>query len=139
MTAPHPAPTRHLVGLGALWFGLFGAAVAWSVQELVSFALVAHSCYPDWRPRTVPTIGGTWTLTLVLGLLMLGVGLAGGATAWRAWRGTEPPGSGGLAHQLEIGEERVRFMAASGLVVSGLLLFTIVLNLIGLLIVPPCW
>lgn len=55
MTSQHPAPGRHLVGLGALWFGLFGAAAAWSVQELVSFAVVSHSCYPDWHPRAAPT------------------------------------------------------------------------------------
>jgi len=138
MTSHHPAPARQLVSLRALWFGLFGAAAAWSVQELVSFALVSHSCYPDWRPRAAPTIAGTWTIVLVVGLAMLALGVAAAATAWRSSRRSEEPGGGRLAHQLEVGERRVHFMATSGLVVSGLLLFTILLNLVVLFMAPIC-
>jgi hypothetical protein len=138
MTSHHPAPGRHLVGLGALWFGLFGAAVAWSVQELVSFAVVSHSCYPDWHPRPGPTVAGTWTIALVLGLLMLVLGASAGLTAWRSWRRTGEPGGGRIHHQLEVGERRVHFMATSGLVVSGLVLFAILLNLVALFMAPIC-
>jgi hypothetical protein len=138
MTSHHPAPGRHLVGPGALWFGLFGAAVAWSVQELVSFAVVSHSCYPDMRPRPAPTIAGTWSIALALGLVMLVLGVSAGVTAWRSWRRTEEPGGTRIAHQLEVGERRVHFMATSGLVVSGLVLFAIVLNLVALFLAPIC-
>jgi uncharacterized membrane protein YidH (DUF202 family) len=138
MTSPHPVPARHLVGLGALWFGLFGAAAAWSVQEVVSFAVVSHSCYPDWRPRAAPTVAGTWTIALVVGLVMLALGVSAAATAWRSWRRSEEAGARGIAHQLEVGERRVHFMATSGLVVSGLILFTILLNLLVLFMAPIC-
>jgi len=138
MTSQHPAPGRHLVGLGALWFGLFGAAAAWSVQELVSFAVVSHSCYPDWHPRAAPTIGGTWTLALLVGLVMLVLGVAAALTAWRSWRRTGEADGGGIHHQLEVGERRVHFMATSGLVVSGLALFAIVLNLVVVFMAPIC-
>ena len=138
MTSRHPAPARHLVGLGALWFGLFGAAVAWSVQELVSFAVVSHSCYPDWHPRATPTVGGTWSIALVVGLLMLVLGVGAGVTAWSSWRRTGEAGGGGIHRQLEVGEQRARFMATSGMVVSGLVLFAILLNLIVLFMAPIC-
>lgn len=138
MTSSHPAPGRHLVGLGALWFGLFGAAVAWSVQELVSFAVVSHSCYPDWRPRAAPTIAGTWTISLIVGLVMLVVGVGAGLTAWRSWRRTGEAGGDQIHQQLEVGERRIHFMATSGLVVSGLVLFAIVLNLVVLFMAPVC-
>jgi hypothetical protein len=123
MTAPHPAVTRPAPGLGLLWFGLFGAAAAWSVQELVSYAVIAHSCYPDWQPRTVPTVSGTWTIALLVGLVMLAVGVTGTLTAWRASQRTQ---------------QRPHFMAAAGLGVSGLMLYTILLNLIALFMVSPC-
>jgi hypothetical protein len=138
MTSQHPAPGRHLVGLGALWFGLFGAAVAWSVQELVSFAVVSHSCYPDWRPRGSPALDGTWSIALVVGVLMLALGAGAGVTAWRSSRRTAEAGGRGIHHQLEVGERRAHFMATSGLVVSGLVLFAIVLNLIALFVAPMC-
>ena len=138
MPSQHPAPARHLVGLGALWFGLFGAAVAWSVQELVSVAVVSHSCYPDWHPRAAPTVGGTWSIALVVGLLMLVLGVGAGVTAWRSWRRTDESVGAGIHHQLEVGERRVRFMATSGMVVSGLVLFAILLNLVVLFMAPIC-
>jgi hypothetical protein len=138
MSSPHPAPGRHLVGLGALWFGLFGAAVAWSVQELVSFAVVSHSCYPDWRPRAAPTVAGTWTISLIVGLLMVGLGVGAGLRAWRSWRQTREAGGDRIHQQLDVGERRVHFMATSGLVVSGLVLFAILLNLIVVFMAPIC-
>jgi hypothetical protein len=138
MASQHPAPGRHLVPLGALWFGLFGAAIAWSVQELVSVAVVSHSCYPDWRPRAAPTVGGTWTIALIVGLRMLLLGLGAGLTAWRSSRRTAEAGGSGIHHQLEVGERRGHFMATGGLVVSGIVLFGIVLNLVVLFMAPMC-
>jgi hypothetical protein len=138
MASRHPAPGRHLVGLGALWFGLFGAAVAWSVQELVSFAVVSHSCYPDWHPRSAPTIGGTWTIALIVSLVMVLLGAGAGFTAWRSARRTGEAGGGGVHHQLDVGERRAHFMATGGLVVSGLVLFAILLNLVVLFMAPIC-
>ena len=138
MTDGHPAPGRHLVAPGVLWFGLFGAAAAWSVQELVSFAVVSHACYPDWQPRAAPVLPGAWTIALAVSVLMLLLGLVGATSAWFGWRRSAPDEADSIHRQLEVGERRVHFMATSGLIVSGLILFTIVLNLIGLFILPPC-
>ena len=133
-----PAPARHRVAQAALWFGLFGAALAWSIQELAGYAIISHACYPSWEPRLSPAASGVWTTTLVLSLIMVALGLAGGATAYRSWRRTRQPDSGAERRQLEHGEDRTRFMALSGMIVSGIVLFNLVMNAIVLFLVPPC-
>ena len=133
-----PAPARHRVTPAALWFGLFGAAVAWSIQELAGYAIISHACYPSWEPRFIPAASGVWTITLVLSLIMVVLGLAGGATAYGSWRRTRQPDSGVEGRQLDHGEDRARFMAMSGMVVSGIVLFNLAMNAIVLFLVPPC-
>jgi len=138
MTSADPAPARHRVGLGALWFGLFGAAVAWSIQELAGYASIAHACYPSWQPRFIPVVPGVWTTTLIMSLVMVGLGIAAGLTAYRSWRLTRRESSGAEERQLEVGDDRARFMAISGIIVSGILLFNLLMNAIVLFLVPPC-
>ena len=78
MSAPaavHPAPAVRALTPAALWFGLFGAPVAWSLQLLASYALVAHGCYPDAEPMAMPVVPGLRTL-------VLGTGVANGAGGW---------------------------------------------------------
>ena len=136
--AAEPAPAGHRVGIRALWFGLFGAAVAWSIQELAGYAVIAHACYPSWEPRFIPNASGVWTVTLVVSALMLLLGVGAGLTAYRSWRRTsqEHPDSG--AQHLEVGEGRARFMAVSGVIVSGILLLNLIMNALVLFLVPPC-
>jgi len=136
--AAETAPARHRVGIWALWFGLFGAAVAWSIQELAGYAVIAHACYPSWEPRFIPTTSGVWTITLVISTLMLLLGLVAGLTAYRSWRHTSEEHSESSAQYLEVGEGRVRFMAFSGVIVSGILLFNLIMNALVLFLVPPC-
>lgn len=141
MTAPvdpAPAPASYKVGLTALWFGLFGAAVAWSVQELAGYAIIAHACYPSWQPRMIPAASGVWTITLVMSLFMVALGIAAGLTAYRSWRRTQRDQSRDDERQLEVGEDRARFMAISGIIVSSILLFNLLMNAIVLFLVPPC-
>ncbi len=132
------APARHKVRPAALWFGIFGAAAAWSIQELASYAIVTHACYPSRQPLLLPAMSGAWTVTLLLSLLMLLVGLAAGFTAYRAWRRTRLVQSDAEEYQLEIGEGRVRFMALSGVIMSSIFLLNLVMNASVLFMVPPC-
>src|SRR5690348_9259343 len=113
-----PVPAPATAGMPALWFGLFGAAAAWSVQELVSYALLAHACYPSRDPLATPATSAAWPLAVVVSLAALLVGTAAVLTALRIWRG------GAEAPQIEarVGEGRVRFMALSGILVSSIFL-----------------
>jgi hypothetical protein len=134
----HPAPAARGVTLAALWFGLFGAPAAWSLQLLVSYALVAHGCYPRSVPLTAPLVGGVRTIALVASLAALAVGLAAGATAWRSWRASCHEHRGDHSALLEIGEGRTRFMALAGMLVAAVFLLAIVMNAVPLFLVPAC-
>jgi hypothetical protein len=118
------------VGLGALWFGLLGGPVAWTLQLLVDYPLVAHYCFPDAAKRTMPTLDSLHLLVIIVSALALAVGIAALLTAIRSWRV-----SGG-----EFGSERVtlveaapppgrvRFMALGGILASSLTILGIVMH-----------
>ncbi|MEO7986219.1 MAG: hypothetical protein ABI766_06770 [Gemmatimonadales bacterium] len=141
MTAPsasHPAPAEHAVALGALWFGLFGAPVVWSIQLVLNYALVTHACFPASNPRATPTFDGLWTAVLVAGVVAALIAVAAGVTAWRSWRLTRQEHHGGDEALRDAGEGRTRFMAVAGMLLSTIFLFGIVMNALPLFLVPTC-
>jgi hypothetical protein len=141
MTAPaavQPAPAVRAVTPAALWFGLFGAAVAWSLQLLASYALVAHGCYPDAEPMTMPVVPGLRTLVLGTGAAALAVALLAGGSAWRSWRATQHEDEGRHEALHEAGEGRMRFMALAGMLLSAVFVLGIVMNVVPLLLLRPC-
>jgi len=132
--------TPAAVGLASLWFGLLGGPVAWTLQLLVDYPLVAHYCFPDAARRVVPTIDSLHLLVSVVSLVALAVAIAALVTANRSWRD-----SGG-----EFGDERselteaapppgrVRFMSLGGILASGLTIVGIVIHGGFILMLPPC-
>jgi hypothetical protein len=155
MTAPamstdgmHPAPERAQASSAALWFGVFGAPAAWSVQTLVNVPLAAHACYPRLAPLTTPAFGAVRGLAKMVSLLAIAVGVAALAVAWRLWRrtrgehqarsgrGTE---HGEPAAALETGEGRTRFMALAGVLTSVTFLILSVAHATSVLVVRPCF
>lgn len=136
--AAHPAPAEHAVPLGALWFGLFGAPVVWSIQLMLNFALVAHSCFPVSEPRTTPLFDALGITVLLVSVGALVIALAAFVTAWRSWRTTRREHAGGEELLLEAGEGRTRFMATAGMLVSGLFVLGVVMNAMPLFLVPLC-
>lgn len=137
----HPAPERHSIALGTLWFGLFGAAVAWSVQLLVDYVVAAHSCYPRLYPLATPTIGRAplWWITVIVSVLMLIVGVLGGLAAVRSWSATRHETGGHTQWALDTGEGRTRFMATAGLVTSAIFIVAMLVNTAAAITVTPCW
>lgn len=102
----HPAPARDQVSNAALWFGIFAAPAAWSVQTLVNYSLAAHSCYPGLYPRGVPTFGALWWTTLGTSVLAVAVGVAAGLFAHREWTRSRGEGGGGSADQALQGSQQ---------------------------------
>jgi hypothetical protein len=137
-TAVHPVPASRAVAPAVLWFGLFGAPVAWSLQLLASYALVAHGCYPDAEPITMPVVPGLRTLVLGTGAAALAVALLAGGVAWRSWRATQHEHQGEHEALLEVGAGRVRFMALAGILLSAVFVLGIVMNTVPLLLLRPC-
>jgi hypothetical protein len=136
--AAHPAPAGHTVALGALWFGLFGAPIVWSLQLMLGYGLVAYACFPGSEPRAVPMFGGLRSMVALVSVVALAVALAAGATAWRSWRATRREHPGDQEALLEVGEGRTRFMALAGMLVSGLFVLGVIMNTIPLFIMPLC-
>jgi hypothetical protein len=122
----------------ALWFGLFGAPAAWSVQLLVNYALVAHACFPKSEPLASPALGGLHAIVLGTSFAALAIALAAAVTAGRSLRGSRHESHGGNGALLEVGEGRTGFMALAGVLVSGVFLLGIAMNAIPLFLVSPC-
>jgi hypothetical protein len=141
MSAPaavHPAPVVPTVTPAALWFGLFGAPVAWSLQLVASYALVAHGCYPDAEPMTIPVVPGLKTLVLGTGVAALVVALLAGGAAWRSWRATRNEQGGEHEALLEAGEGRMHFMALAGMLLGAVFVMGIVMNVVPVVMLGPC-
>lgn len=142
----HPAPERARVSSPALWFGLLGGPVAWSVQTLINLVVAAHGCFPQLEPIGSPVtpIRG---IAFVVSLLAVIVCLAATAVAARSWTRTrheqhEAAGRGGshapAAALLETGEGRTRFMALAGVLTSVTFLIVSAVHAAAVFIVLPC-
>lgn len=136
----HPAPARGNVKASMLWFGLFGAAAAWSVLEVVNYSIAAHACYPGMFPLHVPIMGkgGLWGITIAVTVVTLGVAVAAGIVAWGAYRQTRTETGGDSGWALETGEGRTRFMALSGVMMSSVIIVDILFHLGTILVLSPC-
>lgn len=121
----HPSPLRHRVSPWAMWFGILGGPVAWSLQQLVNAPLFAHGCYPADVPLAAPIWAGSVAVAMTVEAVAVVVCLAAGWVAWRSWRLMREEKGGSGHHVMESGDGRSRFMALVGLLCSGLFLLGI--------------
>lgn len=141
-TTPGPtAGTRSpppQVGAAAMWFGILGAPVAWSLQQLVNAPLLAHGCFPKDVPIAEPIWPHASSVALVVELVAVLVCIGAGLAAWRTWRRSRAAPKGRGPQPIEPHDGRVRYMAAVGLICSGLFLFSTLFTVALLLMVRPC-
>ncbi len=128
------------VSMRALWFGLAGAPVAWSINEVADAALVSHNCYPAAVPLSAPLVGALSAIVMVVSIVAIVVAVMALVTALRSWKAVrEVPGNdagGSLIGPPPGG--RSRFMARAGIAVSVLFLGGIVLQTLAIAMVRPC-
>ncbi len=133
-------PARHLVGSGALWFGLFGAPVAWAVHALAATSINSFGCIPPLdasaRIETQPP-GAVWMILLILTAILLMTAAAALITAVRSWLADRKPSE--ESELLEVGEGSTRFMAMAGILLGAIFSFLLVMNAIALFMAPQCW
>jgi len=120
-----------------LWFGVIAAPVAWLTAELVGYLLVAQGCGWSTASRAY-AMPGAFAIFVAVTIVCLLVALAGLVVARANWRriadaAPEPP----------IGAEpalagRVRFLAFTGMVASGLFLLGLVLFGVLPLLLETC-
>jgi hypothetical protein len=145
--SPHPAPARVHVGLPALWFGLYGGPLAWSVQTLVNLPVAAHACYPRLEPLASPISGGLRGTVTLVSVAALAVCVAAVVVALRSWSRTrdEHQSGAGSAREhapatalAETGEGRTRFMALAGVLASVTFLVVSLVHMASIFLVSPC-
>lgn len=134
----HPAPARHAVSSGRLFFGFFGGPAAWSIQLLAGYTLVEWRCAPRLPGAPVPPLGPTGTALLLVGAAAIGVALTALVVAFSIWRSSAREVHGGVVHALDAGEGRTRFMALAGVAMSALFLVACVVTLAAALLLPAC-
>ena len=138
----HAAPRRHKVALPLLAFGLFGGALAWALQLISNYALMAHFCYPDDTPIAAPTFGGVRALSIVISAVLLVVAVLALAVAIHSWTVTrdEARVKHTSAHHetAEVGEGRTRFLAMAGILVSGIFVYGVLMAGVPLISMPIC-
>ena len=136
----HPAPHRYRVGAAAQLFPLCGAPAAWSLLELVQYALVSHACFPTHQPRA--TLPPGWSslqpVLVAVGALAVAIGVAALLVAWRNLRATSREHPGAVGDLLEVGEGRTRFLAVWGMLLSGGFVAATLFQILALILVPPC-
>lgn len=136
----HPAPLRDQASPFLLWFGLFGAAAAWSVQLIANYAIAAHGCFPRLVPLSEPIWGqATLTLWLVaISVVAILVGILALVAAFVSWRRTSDEMGGEVHWLLETGEGRTRFMAAAGMMASSVFLLAIIFHFVAVVLLGHC-
>jgi hypothetical protein len=128
------------VGLFPLWFGLLGGPIAWSLQLLVDYPLVAHYCFPDAAKRIVPTLDSLRLLVIIVSVLALALAVAALLTAVRSWHasGGEFGDARTMLTEAAPPPGRVRFMALGGILASSLTIVGIVIHGGFILMLAPC-
>jgi hypothetical protein len=114
----------------ALMFAVFGGAAAWTVDELAAFAWHQDYCATTRMTNFVTVSRGAAVAILVLiSVIMLGIAIAALVVGWRA-RAILGKGDGrGLTDV-----DRRQFMATSGLIMSALFTYGIVLRGIAVVV-----
>lgn len=133
-TAAHPAPHRHKVAAGLLWFGLCGAPLAWIGLEMFSYVLSMGVCTSQADAHT----GATWTAMLAASIVAGLIALAAIVVAVNNWRKTRHESQGSAHNLLEVGEGRTRFLAMCGLLTSAGFIVAFIFSATTLLVVPLC-
>ena len=131
---------RNSVSIGALWFGLLGGPVAWTLQLFVDYPLVAHYCFPDAARRIEPMIDSLHLLVIVTSAIALLVALLALTTAVRSWRASGASLDNARSDSTDAAPPlgRVRFMAMGGILASSLTIVGIVLHGGFILMIAPC-
>ena len=108
----------------ALWIGLLGTAVIWFVQLECNYALVPWAC----------SNGTSWALYATT-ILFLVCGAIPGWVAWKCWIASE---EGKRTDRESSGGGRRRFMALTGILMSGLFFLLILAQAIPTFFINPC-
>ena len=134
----HPSPQRGAVSLGTLWFGIWGAPMAWISLELLSYILTTAMCDVDSHSVLRAHADKVWHYLLPISVMAGIIALAAACTAVHNWRKTRHEKSGSAHQLLEVGEGRTRFLAMFGLLTSAGFIIALLFSTTMLFLIPLC-
>lgn len=136
----HPAPQRGAAGGWALGFATIGGPIAWFVQLCASYALFAAPCFA--RADRLAELPGparwVWPAAFGLYAACLIVALAAAMVALGLFGRTRHEHADHRGDFEESGNGRTRFLAYWGMLLGFGASVVIFVNLLALLVVPPC-
>ena len=138
----HPSPHRDRVSAWISLLALAAGPAAWILQLAVDFGVATSVCEQDGAPRAAsinPGWGAEDVFLICVNLACLAIALAGGWTAWAAWRRSQSEKPGGAHAVLDIGEGRTRFLALSGMLAASTFAVAIAFDTAWPLFISPCW
>lgn len=112
-----------VLGVPRPWLAALTPPIAWSLQELLSYAVASMACSSgNFGPRLGP-LSGAELLLLLIAVAAAGATLYAGVLGHRLWRAS------GVSHKAKGGspDERAGFMGLFGMVVAALFLFGVLL------------
>ena len=127
----HPAPLRGRASPLLVAAGLFAAPIAWSLQLLISYALIGDRC-------DAPLTGPVKTILFIAGVLAIVATLIGLIAAYHTWRQTRDEGQGSYHEGLTSGVGRTRFLGLCGLVASSIFAVAAVFEMLVPLLGTSC-
>jgi hypothetical protein len=134
----HPSPLREEISLASFWFGILGAPLAWTIQEIVSYIGTSTQCKADGS-STIPAHTDTvWQSLLAINLLAMLLALFATGVAVYNWQKVRHEMSGNAHDLLDEGEGRTRFLAMFGLLTSAGFVIGLVFMIFTLFLAPLC-
>lgn len=126
MSTRHPVEQQAPVSQWTIWVGLLGAAGAWALHLVYSYALVPAACTAGMGPL------------MYLGIpVFLGLAAGAGFLSWRMFAISRNPESRTTIEHVQA-MQRLRFMALSGLAMTALFMMVIVAQSVPIIVQDPC-
>jgi TRAP-type C4-dicarboxylate transport system permease small subunit len=123
-----PRPRIGLANAALLWYGLFGAPFAWTIQHVAGVGFTEASCQEAAKHGWSISLDA-WTIVFSAGAVIVTLGaLAAALETWRRTKdvGTDPPGA------------RVHFLSIIALTTTPLFLAIMVMSGLGVLFLGAC-
>ncbi|MCC6142674.1 MAG: hypothetical protein IT368_02595 [Candidatus Hydrogenedentes bacterium] len=117
-----------------LWFGFAAPAVAWAIQESVSFFITWQACQDgdgDWGFLSVFEVRA---MLVSISIVLLAIAMAAGGMSYLSWRRLSADRK--LIHAEAAGREE--FMGFGGIFICAIFAFGIILGGLGPLLVGVC-
>jgi hypothetical protein len=129
----HPGESEH-VPQSRLWFGFSAAAIAWTLQELLSVVIASLACENGAYVWRWISAGGARALLAAITLGLLAIAATAGFISFRNWRSLSSRG-----HLIRAeGRRREAFMALIGVFVSAVFAGGIIWAGIPLIMIDLC-